>query len=82
MISQREALRLKKRVEELESVLELQRRKWCATYPGGTHLGSVTLERHWLVGRIEGARMLNHAVVVTEDSDGKLNFHALPQAAP
>ena len=82
MISQREARRLKKRVTELEDVINRQRRKWSADYVGGVHLGELTRERDWLTGRIEGARMLSHAVVVTEESDGKLNFYALPQAKP
>lgn len=78
MISQREAVRLRKRVAELESILDDQRNRWCQQWPGGIHLGKLTIERSWLIGRIEGARMLGHAVVVSTDTDGVLHMHALP----
>ena len=77
-ISQREARRFKKRVQGLETQLDDQRRRWGAKYVGGVYLGSLTRDRDWFSGRVESARMLGHAVVVTEESDGKLNFFALP----
>ena len=76
-ISQREARRLKRRVEILEGIIKRQRNNWSEDYPGGTHLGKLTRERDWLSGRIESARMLGHAIVVTEHKDGVINFYAL-----
>ena len=81
-IGQREAHRLQKQVRELLGEREMQRRSWARAYPGGTHLGTLTVERDYLVGRIEAARMLGHAVVVTENDDGKLALYALPQGKP
>lgn len=78
MISQREARRLKARVEKLESIIKSQRARWHNEYPGGTHIGTLTRDRDWLSGRIEGARLMRHAVVVTETGSGKLDFYALP----
>ena len=80
MISQREERRLRKRVDELETVLYRQKCRWAADFPGGTHLGTISMpERGWLRGRIEAARMLNHAVVVTvPNSDNNVEFYALP----
>lgn len=81
-ISQREARRLRQQVRQLLDEREMQRRTWGRAYPGGAHLGAITAERGYLVGRIEAARMLGHAVVVTENNDGKLMFSALPQGRP
>lgn len=64
-ISQREAKRLRKELAELRRRDEGRQQGWSADYPGGTRLGSRTLPRDWLSGRIEAARILGHAVVVT-----------------
>ena len=80
MISIREAVRLKKRVRELETVINNQRARWGREYPGGVHIGTITLEKSVLLGRIEAVRLLQHAVVITESGDGKLQIYALPQA--
>ena len=77
-ISQREAARLKRRVLELLEQEGRRRQAWVRDYPGGTHLGTISMERGYLVGRIEAARMLGHAVVVTEQNDGQLRLYALP----
>jgi hypothetical protein len=78
MISQREARRLKKRVEELEARERARNNRWAGAWPGGVHLGGITRPDDWLNGRIDGARMLGHAVVVTVDSEvKKLNFYAV-----
>ncbi len=81
-ISQREARRLQRQVRQLLSEQEMQRRTWARAYPGGTHLGTLTVERGYLVGRIEAARMLGYAVVVTENDDGRLALYALPHGKP
>lgn len=78
-ISQREARALRKRVAELERERDEQRNRWANFFPGGTHIGTLLAQRDWLRGRIEGARMLGHAVVVTApNNDGNLEFYALP----
>jgi hypothetical protein len=81
MISQREARRLRKRVAALEREERERRFRWVETYPGGTHLGTITMPRDWLVGRIEAARLLGHAVVVTvPTNNGEIRVYALPLA--
>ena len=77
-ISQREARRLKRRVEELEHERRSQRARWASDYPGGVMLGRLTRDKDWLTGRIDGAHMLGHAVVVRQDESGAIAFHALP----
>jgi hypothetical protein len=67
-ISQAEAHRLKRRVRELEEALGGRGRS--------VSLGSIEMgERSWLVGRLEGARLLDHPVMVTS-IDGKKIFLA------
>jgi hypothetical protein len=75
-ISQREARRLKQRVRELEALHAGQRRRWGAENPGGVELGRVNLPRDWFMGRIEAARLLGHAIVITE-SDNQIHFYAV-----
>ncbi|MCC7126435.1 MAG: hypothetical protein IT178_16415 [Acidobacteria bacterium] len=41
-ISQREAHRLRKRVAELERLIDEQHRDWSRDWPGGTHILTVT----------------------------------------
>lgn len=79
-ISQREARRLRARVVELEGVIDQQRRRWRGDFPGGTYIGTCNRDRDWISGRIEAARMLGHAVVVTTSDDGSIRFFALPLA--
>ena len=76
-ISQREAHQLEKRVEELERERDQQRSRWASSYPGGKHLGSITRERDWFAGMLEGAAMLNHAIVAKPNDAGKIDFYAL-----
>lgn len=78
IISQRVARELSKRVVALEGERNQQRSGWSGDYPGGTNIGSLKRERDWLAGRIEAARMLGHAIVVTHRGDGELLFYALP----
>lgn len=63
MISQREAHRLRKRVEELEQHERQRNRRWCDEYPGGVHIGSeqLTVENY---SAVDTARRLGHAVVI------------------
>jgi len=76
-ISQREARRLRKRVQELEKLQADQRNRWAADYPGGITLGTISRSKDWLTGRIDAARMLGHPVVVTQDYGGQLLFIAV-----
>jgi hypothetical protein len=85
VISQREARRLRKRVEELANEIDQRRNAWAADYVGGVHLGTLVLGDDpgaiELFGQIKGARKLRHAVVVTLETDGRrIRFHALPEA--
>ncbi len=80
-ISQREARRLRQRVNELEEVLTKQRSWWRTDYPGGVNIaqhdhGSGTA---FLPAVVNNSRRLGHAVVVTVDG-GKLMYYALPLA--
>lgn len=77
-ISQREAERLKKRAETLAAELNRQRDRWASEWPGGTHIGSTKRERDWLAGRLESARVLQHAIVCVPSDDGTVAFYALP----
>lgn len=78
-ISQREARRLRKRVEELERVLADQRISWARDFPGGTNIGSVDSVSA-TAGKVGVARKLAHAVVAVNDGD-KLMLYALPLPA-
>jgi hypothetical protein len=78
MISQREARRLKKRVDQLEGVLRSQRASWGHVYPGGVNIATVTFApEHTILTAIRTARKLDHAVVVVESGD-VVYFYALP----
>lgn len=77
-ISQREAHKLAKRVQELEARNEANRRTWSKDYVGGVMLGSFERPADWLNGQIHCARKLGYAVVVTTDSEQKkLCFYAV-----
>ena len=75
-ISQREARRLKKRVEELEQQRRQERMACTRNYPGGQHLGSLTLGADLFRGRLEGAQLLQHPLVVVLDG-AQCKFYAL-----
>ena len=76
-ISQREARRLRKRVDELETQRRQERSSWARDYPGGQHLGSLTLKADWFRGRLEAAQLLKHPIVVRQ-SGAECMFYALP----
>ena len=76
-ISQREARRLRARVKELEEVRAAERRAYSRNYPGGTHLGSLTLDADWFRGRLEAAQLLKHPLVVVIEGT-QCKFYALP----
>ena len=78
-ISQREARQLKRRVEQLERMIEGERRSYARTYPGATHLGHVFWESaNHVASAVYTAQRLGHAVVAVADGTYKFNLYALP----
>lgn len=75
-ISQREARELKRRVADLERQEDLRRSCYAQSYPGGTHIGalSVAIDDY---ARVNVARRLKHAVVCTAEN-GVIQLYALP----
>jgi len=82
-ISQREARRLRKRVEELEDVLSNQRRRWATDWPGGTNIWTTTGLAADKMASLRTAQVLRHAVVVVpHPSEDTVRYYALPVAKP
>lgn len=82
-ISQREARRLRKRVNALESAIENQRRRWSQEYVGGVEIGRAEWEKTGSIPvAVRTAHKLNHAVVVVGSDTGLIRFVALPQGKP
>lgn len=78
-ISQREARRLRKRVESLERQIKNQRQRWGAEYLGGVEISRVSYEPFAPVPlAIRTARKLDHGVAVIADDNGEVRFIALP----
>lgn len=78
-ISQREAKRLQKRVDELELAEQGRFKRWGSDYAGGVNICSIDAGRDGPVHvAIKTARLLKHAVVVTADDAGRVYFYALP----
>lgn len=76
-ITQTEAHALKRRVAELEKVLNNQRNAWVREWPEGVHLGSLQVS-DTLYATLMVARKLKHAVVITLVNRNYIDFHALP----
>lgn len=76
-ISQREARRLYKRVQELEQSNAARLRAWSSEYPGGVNIASCVWSKTDVVPvAIHTARLLGYAVVVTEH-DGRVLFYGV-----
>lgn len=75
-ISQREAHRLKKRVDFLEDQERGRNKAWSSDYPGGVHLDTLTVsgEAWWVVNT---AVKLGHAVVLKPDGDKKMRVYGM-----
>lgn len=73
-ISQREARRLRKRVEELELADSKRRNAWISDWPGGVYLTGVAIHSD-VLAQVKTARKLGHAVVVVNAGDA-LQFYA------
>jgi|GEM_PF-1618560 len=78
-ITQREARALKWRVAQLEQLEEDRRNRWVRDYPDGTHLGSIVIS-DVDAAKIRTARLLEHAVVVTNGDRSEIHLYALPVA--
>ena len=78
-ISQREALRLKKRVNELETRDRDRSNCYQSSYPGGAHLGEVGFgdSEIELRGQVKAAYKLGHHVVGKLDDEGNLMLFAV-----
>lgn len=76
-ITQREARALQRRVAELESRDEDRRSAWVRDYPDGTHIGSVVLS-DVDAAKVRTARLLQHAIVVTNGDRNEIHLYALP----
>lgn len=78
-ISQREARRLRRRVQELEERERKRRRVWGQEYFGGVQITSAVWSTDMTVPvAIRTARKLGHAVVCLGDDGGEIRFMALP----
>lgn len=80
-ISQREARRLRKRVEELERHDMARRCAYAQEWPGGVEIASMTVSVGTQPERIHVARKLGHAVVALTDGASVIRFIALRMAA-
>lgn len=79
-ISQREARRLRKRVDELER-LEVRRNcAWIAEYPAGVHLATISVYPHDYA-TVVTARKLGHACVLVPDAKDSVRIYASPMEA-
>ena len=78
-ISQREARRLRKRVDELEERETKRFATWATFgYPGGVQLGNRKLDTEgWFFGTLKTARRLGCALVVTVADDGCIRYYAV-----
>lgn len=74
-ISQAEARRLRKRVNQLEAILRKQALPWSAEWPDGIHILIMDVDDQQFA-TIKTARKLNYAVLVNVDSGNVLTFHA------
>lgn len=77
-ISQREARRMKKRLELLERAEERRRFVWAHDYPGGTHFWGLIVD-NTAKASIDTAIKLGHAIVARLDGN-TLRLYALKEA--
>ena len=75
-ISQREARRLRQRVEALEQERASMRSRWGAEWPGGTHLWTANIDSH-IAESIRTAQVLGFPCVVRVDADKRLRVYAV-----
>jgi hypothetical protein len=75
-ISQREARRLKKRVEELENRAYRNNRHWSSEYPGGVHIDTIRVTNAEAC-IIETAIKLGHAVIVKSAGNDQIHVYGV-----
>lgn len=73
-ISQREARKLKRRVRELENVLDEMRKNWREDWPAGRLFHRAIGADKITLTAIKTARLLRHAVVVMPSGDDLVYF--------
>lgn len=76
-ISQREARRLRKRVQDLERAEESRRYAWASEWPGGTHLEDLNLSAV-SAAKVYTARRLGCAIVGMCVGEETLRLVAVP----
>jgi phage-related minor tail protein len=76
-ISQREARALRRRVRELEQVLDRQQNAWAESWPGGVNIETFNTDSD-TVAKIQTARLLKHACVAVVRPNGDIAIYALP----
>jgi len=78
-ISQREALRLKKRVKELEARDYARSNRYQSSYPGGVLLGNLGFSESEieLLGMVKTTYALGHHVIGKPNDDGGLTLYAV-----
>ena len=74
-ITQSEARRLQRRVDELERAEAVRNNAWSSEWPGGVHVYSLAISDA-LRQTIRTAGQLGHATVVRLASDGNAKFYA------
>ncbi len=74
-ISEREARRLRRRVEELERQEEIRLRRWTSEFPGGVHLVSLQLTPE-CAAAVNTAIKLGHYVVVKTSENTNAYLYA------
>jgi hypothetical protein len=79
--TQSEANRLAAQVKGLTDILNQQKNSWSSDWPDSTRIADLVIGNERVIGAIDTARKLKHAVVVTV-SGQTLIFHAceLPKA--
>ena len=73
--TQSEARRLEAQVRGLTQILNQQKDSWASDWPDSTRITDVIIGNERVLGAIETARKLKHAVVVTVEGQ-RLIFHA------
>jgi hypothetical protein len=77
-ISQPMARQLQRRVEELEQQERTRADGWTSDWPRGVNIGNAQFTANSaLIGAIRTSRKLGHAVVVSCNENGLVNFHAI-----
>lgn len=75
-ISQRQAQRDRKRLDEVEAILKRQKNRWATDWvPGWINIETLTVP-DTAFAKIATARLLGHAIVISPDSGNSIRFYA------